>query len=514
MQSKKAVTKLQTIIIVVIVIFAGIIGGIVAFWPRETTPQPGKGYLDVKAFMGTNEVTASVNISNIGVHSTSFSLPVEPGSYTLNATYTYSSFPQPPSKTQTKTAEVIEGESTKIDFDFPETIKIGICADLDYPGGIDTWEGAVLAAEQINDEGGVIGRYFEIVGEDNDESESVRDMNKISAALTRLITYHKVDYVIGGYRTDAMMVMQDIIAEHKKIFLSIATPSDALTQRVVDNYNKYRYYFRVCPPNSTASLMEILNSLVVLREYTGFNKVAYLAEDVLWAEGVAVGLDFYLSEVYDFDIVYKAKFPPGTTDFTSYFAAIESSGAEILIPLIGGEESILVSKEWYDRQSPLIVWGVDIPAQANEYWQWTGGKCECTTAMGSPFVAGYPWTNETLPAREAFIDRWGHTPVFTAQSAYDTIHFILADAIERAGTTETDAVIESLEETEIETTDSRCFVFTSSHDIMFGPGYTTAIFFQWQEDGSRVPVYPKEIMEEAGATYAFPPWPGPWDEIS
>ena len=36
------------------------------------------------------------------------------------------------------------------------------------------------------------------------------------------------------------------------------------------------------------------------------------------------------------------------------------------------------------------------------------------------------------------------------------------------------------------------------------------ILFQWQ-DGVQVPVYPKEIMEEVGATYTYPDWPGPWD---
>ena len=49
---------------------------------------------------------------------------------------------------------------------------------------------------------------------------------------------------------------------------------------------------------------------------------------------------------------------------------------------------------------------------------------------------------------------------------------------------------------------------------MVGEGYDEPIVFQWQEDGIRVPVYPRYIMEEAGATYIFPDWPGPWDDIS
>jgi hypothetical protein len=40
--------------------------------------------------------------------------------------------------------------------------------------------------------------------------------------------------------------------------------------------------------------------------------------------------------------------------------------------------------------------------------------------------------------------------------------------------------------------------------------YLIVSLFQWQ-NGVQVPVYPIEIMEDAGGTYKFPDWPGPWD---
>ena len=42
--------------------------------------------------------------------------------------------------------------------------------------------------------------------------------------------------------------------------------------------------------------------------------------------------------------------------------------------------------------------------------------------------------------------------------------------------------------------------------------FPISITFQWQ-DGKMVPVGPIKIMEEAGATYTFPDWQGPWDDI-
>jgi len=44
--------------------------------------------------------------------------------------------------------------------------------------------------------------------------------------------------------------------------------------------------------------------------------------------------------------------------------------------------------------------------------------------------------------------------------------------------------------------------------------YMIVVMFQWQEDKKLVPIYPRNIMEEAGATYTYPPWAGPWDNLN
>ena len=178
-------------------------------------------------------------------------------------------------------------------------------------------------------------------------------------------------------------------------------------------------------------------------------------------------------------------------------------------------------KEYNNRQSPMVVHGgILLSASEPESWDVTGGKCDYVTVATFPIVAGYPLTSKTLPAREAYINRWGTIPGWRAAQCYDTLRFILPDSIERAGTIETEAVIKALEEAIIETTSAKNFVFTSSHDLMMGENpnnpdadYQLVMYFQWQ-DGEMVPVYPEKIMEEAGATYMFPDWPGPWDEIS
>jgi branched-chain amino acid transport system substrate-binding protein len=393
-----------------------------------------------------------------------------------------------------------------------DTIKIGLCIDM---GRMDDgpYKGALLATEQINAEGGILGKKIELIAEDTDYGFTSFDLITVSTALNRLLHYHKVDFVIGGMEDDDTLLMQDIIAENKKIFASISSGCDLLTQRVLDDYDKYKYFFRAAPPNNTALSIGYADSLVALREYTGLNKIAYLIMDLRGFDDY-VELIESLQELHGFEVVYGNRFPSGTIDFSSYFAAAEAAGAEILVPMVYGDMSFIFIKEWYDRQSPLFIWGSDFMAASPTYFESTDGKCAHETFARPALSPEYPVSNKSLPFLEDYMERWGAMPDFVGTAAYEFIRYILPDALERAGTVETESVIKALEEVDIETPTTPRFVFTSSHDIMYGKGYNEQYFFQWKPDGTSVPVYPRELKEEAGATLTFPDWPGPWDNIN
>ena len=398
-----------------------------------------------------------------------------------------------------------------------ETIKIGFLSDLDGVLGKPGWQGAILAVEEINAEGGILGRQVKLIGEDHDGGV---DPVILTNALTKLITVDNVDFIVGGAsggQTETLV--QDIIAQHKIICISGATIPDEITQRVLDDYDTLKYYFSI-QFNSTSGKLGMTDSMIHVRELTGFNKIGYLAEDLPWNKETREAFDVFLPE-NGFELVYKGKFPIGTVDFSSYFAAAEAAGVEVLLPLIALDGGIPFCKEYYDRQSPMLVFGgVNNLASSPNGWEWTEGKCNNMDFGTIPTTAGYAFTSKTMQTRDAYMDRWGEVISWAAANYYDGIKFILADAIERAGTIDTDAVIEALEETSVETSNARDFVFTESHALMMGKDandpnedYPIVMGFQWQ-DGVQVPVDPRKIMEEAGATITFPDWPGPWDDIS
>ena len=393
-----------------------------------------------------------------------------------------------------------------------ETIKIGICGDLDMIRGPEMLKGAILAAEEINANGGVLGRQIEIIGEDSDAEDTEFDPQKVVLAVNRLITQHKVDFVIVQGGEDVVI---ETAAQHKKIIFGGLSPSDSLTQRVIDDYEKYKYFFRLGINQTTFNTI-LADSVKVLTEITGFKKVAYLGVDVPQVRPIAENLDYYLPEILGLDLVYSALYPWGTMDFTSYFAQAEAAGAEILIPIMVTQEGIVFIKEWYERQSPMVVWGMNTYANSETGWNATDGKVENTVGFASSALQlGYPATTKTLVTQQSFLNRWGKLPTVAAVGTYDCIRFLLYDALIRAQTTETDTMIEALEESNVENTLEKNFRFTYSHDHYFSSASETAasMMFQWQSDGKRAIVYPKEIMEETGATLTFPDWPGPWDDL-
>ena len=392
-----------------------------------------------------------------------------------------------------------------------ETIKIGVCADLDSGGGKGIWQEAILATEQVNAEGGVLGRNFEIVAEDDDGESATVDIATATNAFTKLITVDEADYVIYSGRGGLSLAFQDIAADHKIILFDAYDSADELTQRVLDDYEKYKYFFRVGIANTTSNINGFPESFRVLREYTGFNKVAFVSNQMPGQKDTNAAIIDILLE-YGFEVVYNARVPLDTVEFSSYFAGAETSGAEILCSFIITPAGVSFVKEYYDRQSPMVLWGFISMAGQSNFWELTEGKCEHITSTAYPTAIGYPLTNKTLLFTDAYMERWGEVG---SGAVYDLVRYILPDALKRAGTTETEAVIKALETTSIETSLARRFVFTSSHDIMVGsnrPGeeYFLTCFFQWQ-NGEQVPVLPKEIMEEAGVTYTYPDWAGPWD---
>ncbi len=122
-------------------------------------------------------------------------------------------------------------------------IKIGVIGPLSHASGKALANGISMASEEINNSGGINvdgqKRSIQLIRRDSNELMSVTDA---ATAVERLLTVDKVDFLIGGWKTDSVMAMVDNAMDYKKIMITEGMHTD-LSKRVKDDYNRYKYWF-------------------------------------------------------------------------------------------------------------------------------------------------------------------------------------------------------------------------------------------------------------------------------
>lgn len=173
------------------------------------------------------------------------------------------------------------------------TIKIAILGPMAFVQGEHHWNGAQMARDEINKAGGINvgGRKMqvELVRADTNEIQSVPDATN---AVERVITRDKADVLVGGFRSEAVLAMQEVAMDYKKLFLGVGAAHSKLGLNVEQSYDRYKYWFRVSPTKDVdlaRTLFAVMNSIgeQIRKDLkTDTPKVAILAEKAVWTEGL------------------------------------------------------------------------------------------------------------------------------------------------------------------------------------------------------------------------------------
>ncbi|MGQ9858325.1 MAG: ABC transporter substrate-binding protein [Thermodesulfobacteriota bacterium] len=390
-----------------------------------------------------------------------------------------------------------------------DEIKVGVVGPMAFTQGEGHWNGATMAAEEINAKGGIqVGKkkmLVKLVKVDSNEFLNVTDATN---AIERAITYEKVDFLMGGFRTEAVLAMQDIAMEYKKIFLGCGAAHPELCTRVSKDYNKYKYWFRVTPINSTflVKVDFLLLQMVAKRmaQELGIEKpkVAIVAEKAVWADPIVNIAQENLPKM-GMEIVGVWRPSPIATDVSAELSAIQSAGAHIIFTSFSSSVGIPFAKQWGELKIPAAAVGINVEAQKDGFWAATAGKGNYTLTMNT--YARVKMTDSTIPFFDKYKSKFKEAPNYTA-GTYDAL-YLLAQAIERAGSLDSDKVVAELEKTDYMGGAGK-IVFSKEHDVTWGPGFVTAIGTQWQ-DGENKCVWPdgwQGITYEGSVPYKIPPW--------
>ena len=404
-----------------------------------------------------------------------------------------------------------------------DVIKIGVIGPMKYVQGEHHWNGATLAMEEINAKGGIqVGNKkmkIELVKADSNELFSVPDATN---AMERLMTRDKVDFVGGGFRTEAVLPMQDIACEYKKIFIGCGAAADAICTRVAEDYDTYKYWFRLTPFNSTflirAAFIHMATTAGMMQKVYKIPqiKVAIVIEQAAWAEAMNNAAKATIPKM-GHEVVGAWNPSPNATDVTAELTAIQRSGANLIFTILSGPVGLPFARQAGELKIPAIQVGINVEAQKDDFWDVTQGMGNYVITSNT-YARGVEANELTKPFVDTYVKRFGQTPTYNA-GTFDAIMYALAPSIEATGTLDSDKIVANLENREFKTTTSNIKWMKDKegrplHDITFGPGYATGLATQWQ-DGKLKGVWPNNWVAAKGVppvTYKgmspilIPPW--------
>lgn len=311
------------------------------------------------------------------------------------------------------------------------TIQIGYFGDLSGPTfnfGKSAYNGVLMAADEINNAGGINGRKIDLFFEDD------RGSPEEAARLTaKLIDEDKVIAIIAG-GTSGNSLAAAPKAQSSHIPLISPSSTDPAVTKTGD------YIFRAC-------FVDTFQGEVM----------ANFAANTLKAQKAAILFDFNspygrgLTEYFELSfaklgrsIVSKQSYTQGDADFKGQLSSIRAAEPDVIyIPGYYGDVAIIAKQaRMIGLTQPLLGGdGWDAP----ELWQ-LGGD-----ALNGSYISTHYSVDDPSPGIQEFVEGYKHrygnlAPDAHAALAYDATR-LLVDAITRAGTTDSGKLREALAQT-------------------------------------------------------------------
>lgn len=385
-----------------------------------------------------------------------------------------------------------------------DPIVVGVPTSLGFLEGKESLKAVEMAVEEINAAGGVsVGttkRPLKVEAIDLRDAAPGVPVPEALLGIEKIILEKKpAALVVGPFRSEALIAGMDIIAKYKVPLLGTIAMSPGSEKKIKQDPEKYKYVFRTCL-NAVHLVKYLAGTMAAINKEFGFNKVYVMHQDVAWARATAGFVQKMYFDKAGWTILGQESYPTGTSDFSSSLMKARAMGAQVIMPIFDMPQSGTLVKQWNAMKVPAILAGFISPLAGSDAWKTFDGKI--AGAMNTVFEMGSAIASEKIPASTAFYANYekkygkkiqaGHGPA----PAYESV-YILKEAIERAGSTDPDAIVAELEKTDRMGVMGR-IRYDEGHQAVYGfdPGETClSTVFQWTADGNRAIVFPASIAE-------------------
>lgn len=382
-----------------------------------------------------------------------------------------------------------------------QPIVIGAPLSTQYLYGWDAQRAMLLAVEEINARGGVqVGstrRPFKLEALDTRDLEPGVPLSDALLVVEKLILEKKADVLMGGpVRSEAALAAMDLIAKYKKVsILTTGALTPAYHRRVAENYAKYKYLFRITSEAGQLA-KEAVDLFESLRQEYGFDQIFIMVQDVAHARAIGDLVGKNLGQK-GWKVQGTEVYPTGTLDYSTGLLKARDQKTQILFVWMDHPEIAILVKQWKDLKIPVLpIAGISSAVEQPAGWANSDGAVAYWVA--SPANAGNAPSNATpltMKFYQAYAKRWLVEPEGYGTSSSYTAVYVLADAIRRAGSLDSDRLVAALEKTDMAGVYGKITFDPKSHQVV--PSYNpkegaVGTWFQWQE-GKRVVIWPATI---------------------
>jgi branched-chain amino acid transport system substrate-binding protein len=300
-----------------------------------------------------------------------------------------------------------------------EPLRIGVMLPFTGPYAAEAracYQGILLAVEEINRKGGVLGHPIELLVRDDELKPEVG-----LRYARELVEVYKVKILMGHIHAGMALATGQYAKEAGVMFFAVSAPH--LPFFKPGNVGDYVFsYFQNPWMMATYSAEFAITKLGAKRIYLMVADYAYgwvLREG--WKE---------MAKKYNVEIVGIDHAPLGTTDFSVYLTKIMAAKPDIIASLNFGTDFIHFVKQ-------ARMFGIKVPIVT----------CSITTSMAQGVGAEYmrdvygtpnfyyelgKYIPSAKEANDKFLERYGYAMDAWAEPGYSVLH-IIAEAIERTG---------------------------------------------------------------------------------
>ena len=313
--------------------------------------------------------------------------------------------------------------------------------------GIAVKNAIELAINEYNDENdtNITAVYLD------DKADATEGVN----AYNKLVTEEGVNAIIGSVTSGSALA---VVATAEADGIPILTPSGSADQITInDEGETYENVFRICTNDSYAG------TFLAKKCNTDFNykKVAILSnKDSDYSTGLR---DAFVEEAknQNVEVVFDETYTKDTKDYSTYISKLKNEEYDTIFLPDYYEQVVTIVQQFRDA-------GINTPLLGADGWDGVLGVSgvDGNIFNGSYYTSGFDKNSSDENVQrfvKNYTDKYKTEPNMFAAFAYGAV-FVMMDAMERAGTTESSKVNEALADTNYKNGVAGAFKYDKKHN--------------------------------------------------